>query len=356
MEVINLRPGIKKVVIALACVFGVWLGVRYLLPILMPFALGALLAMAAEPGVRFLSNKLRLPRSAAAGIGVSAVFLVIITLLTMLFAFLIRELGLLTGILPTMEQTVRSGLDALQAWLLDLSMRTSPGIRSLLQRNVNDFFSSGAALLDQFTRYALGLAGSIISRLPDSALGVGTAVLSAFLISAELPVIRKWLEEHVPKARFQTGLEFLRRLRSTVGLWLIAQLKLISITYLLLALGFVLLRVPYAPLWALAVAAVDAFPILGTGTILVPWSIVCLLQNNSARAIGLLGLYITTSMTRSALEPRFVGRQLGLDPLVTLIALYTGFRLWGLPGMIFMPLLAITVVQMIPAIQNRPSS
>lgn len=351
-----MRPGIKKFLFALACAAAIWLGVRYLLPILMPFALGALLAMAAEPGVRFLSGRLHLPRPAAAGVGVSAVFLVIISLLTMLFAFLIRELGLLTGILPTMEQTVRSGLDALQAWLLDLSMRTSPGVRSLLQRNVNELFSSGAALLDQFTRYALGLAGSIISHLPDSALGVGTAVLSAFLISAELPVIRKWLEEHVPKARFQTGLEFLRRLRSTVGLWFIAQMKLISITYLLLALGFVLLRIPYAPLWALAVAAVDAFPILGTGTVLVPWSIVCLLQNNSARAIGLLGLYITASMTRSALEPRFVGRQLGLDPLVTLIALYTGFRLWGLPGMIFMPLLAITAVQMIPAIREHPPS
>ena len=95
-------------------------------------------------------------------------------------------------------------------------------------------------------------------------------------------------------------------------------------------------------------AAVDAFPILGTGTILVPWSLVCLLQHNSGKALGLLGLYALTALTRSTLEPKLVGRQLGLDPLLTLIALYTGFRLWGILGMFLMPMLAITVISMLP--------
>ena len=113
-------------------------------------------------------------------------------------------------------------------------------------------------------------------------------------------------------------------------------------------LGFFLLGVEYAPVWALAVAAVDALPILGTGTILVPWSLVCLLQKEGGRALGLLGLYAATALSRSFLEPKLVGRQLGLDPLVTLIALYTGFRLWGLLGMFLMPMLAITVISMLP--------
>ena len=149
--------------------------------------------------------------------------------------------------------------------------------------------------------------------------------------------------------RFEAALEFLKKLRATAGQWLIAQLKLVGITYLLLTAGFFLLRVEYAPVWALAVAAVDAFPILGTGTILVPWSLVCLLQHQSARAIGLLGLYALTALARSTLEPKLLGKQLGLDPLLTLIALYTGFRLWGILGMFLMPMLAITVISMLPA-------
>lgn len=343
----------KKILYFSLALVGAWLAVRYLLPVSMPFLLGGLLALAAEPGVRFLSGRLRLPRSAAAGVGVGAVFAMLCTLLTLLLGLLLRQLRTLAGILPQMELTVRDGLNSLESWLMDLTQRTSPGVRAVLQRNVVQIFSGGAELLDRFTGYALTFAGNLLSRLPDSALGVGTAVLSAFLISAELPRIRTWLQTHVPQSRFDSVLQFFRKLRSTAGQWLIAQLKLLGITYLLLTGGFFLLRVEYAPVWALAVAAVDAFPILGTGTILVPWSLVCLLQHNSARALGLLGLYVATALTRSTLEPKLVGRQLGLDPLLTLVALYTGFRLWGLLGMFLMPMLVITALSMVPEVKKE---
>ncbi len=338
----------KKIFTVLFTLAAAWLAVRYLLPVSMPFLLGGLLALAAEPGVRFLSGRLRLSRSVAAGIGVGTVFAVLVTLATLLLGLLLRQLRALAGILPQMELTARAGLESLENWLMALARRASPGVQAVLQRNVIQVFSSGAELLDRFTGYALELAGNLIGRLPDSALGVGTAVLSAFLISAELPRIRSWLHNHVPRGKFETVIAFFKKLRSTAGQWLIAQLKLMGITYLLLTVGFFLLRVEYAPVWALAVAAVDAFPILGTGTILVPWSLVCLLQHNSGKALGLLGLYALTALTRSTLEPKLVGRQLGLDPLLTLIALYTGFRLWGILGMFLMPMLAITVISMLP--------
>ena len=96
-------------------------------------------------------------------------------------------------------------------------------------------------------------------------------------------------------------------------------------------------------------AVVDAFPVLGTGAVLLPWSLISFLQGDSGRAFGLLGLYGAAAVIRSLLEPRLVGRQLGLDPLVTLIALYTGYRIWGLTGMILSPLIAVTVTQLIEA-------
>lgn len=343
-----MRNGVKQAIFLLVILLALWVGVRFLMPLVLPFLLGAGMALAAEPGVRFLSERLRLPRSAASGVGVSGVFLALCALLTVLMTFTLRELGLLARILPDLEGTVMEGLDALQGWLLTLSQGTSPGIRSLIQRNVNDLFSDGAALLDQFTKQLLELMGSFLSHVPDSALGVGTAVLSAFLISSELPKIRGQLSRLLSRQRLQSLLTLAGKLKSTAGLWLLAQMKLSGITCILLAVGFLLLRIAYAPLWAVLVAMLDALPVLGTGTVLVPWSVVCLLQSDRARAVGLLGLYITAALTRSTLEPKLVGKQLGLDPLVTLIALYVGFRLWGLAGMILMPLLAITVVQLLP--------
>lgn len=110
--------------------------------------------------------------------------------------------------------------------------------------------------------------------------------------------------------------------------------------------GLILLRVPYSALWSLVIALVDAIPMLGTGTILVPWAGFCLLEHHTARALGLLGLYLAATLTRSTLEPRLVGRQLGLDPLLTLAALYAGFRLWGVGGMLLAPILTVTAVQL----------
>lgn len=325
-----------------------WLGIRYLLPVLMPFLLGAGMAVLAEPGVGFLSRRLRLPRTLAAGIGVGLVFAAVCVLITALFTFLFRELGVLAGILPDMEVTVRNGLEALRIWLSGMAEQAPVSVRALLCRNVNDLFSGGSALLDRFTRYALGLAGTILAALPDSALSAGTAVLSAFLISAKLPGIRSWVTAHISRQKLEAVAAALGRVKSTLLSWLTAQMKLSAITWALLCGGFLLLRIPYAPLWALAVSAVDAFPILGTGTVLIPWAIVRFLQQDSAAALALLGIYAVVALTRSMLEPKLVGQELGLDPLVTLIALYAGFRLWGIPGMLLMPVLAITALRLVP--------
>ena len=103
----------KKIFTTLLALAAAWLGVRYLLPVTMPFLLGGLLALAAEPGVRFLSGRLRLSRSAAAGIGVGTVFAVLVTLATLLLGLLLRQLPTLVGILPKIALTAWAVMQAL---------------------------------------------------------------------------------------------------------------------------------------------------------------------------------------------------------------------------------------------------
>ena len=110
-----------------------------------------------------------------------------------------------------------------------------------------------------------------------------------------------------------------------------------------MALGFLILGIRRGPLWALLVALVDAVPLLGTGTVLLPWALVAFLQQQHFRAIGLICIYGAAMLTRTVLEPRFLGRQLGLDPLWTLGALYLGYRFWGILGMLFAPVLVTAV-------------
>ena len=325
----------------------IWLSLRFLLPIALPFLLAALLALAAEPLVVGLNRYARLPRSAAAGVGVTVVLVLTVLALLALCAFLVKELGALAGILPDLENATLSGLDSLELWLLELAQKTPDRIRPILVHGVEGMFSNGSALLDGLTGKLLNLATSVLKALPDSALGLGTWILACFMISARLPKIRAWIQTHLPKAWHEKYAPYLQTLKKTVSGWLLAQAKLVGITFSILVAGFLLLRIEHPLLWAALTCVVDILPVLGTGTVLIPWSLVCFLQNDSLRAIGLLAVYTVISLLRSVLEPRLVGRQLGLDPLITLLAIYAGYRLWGLPGMLLSPILAVTASQIL---------
>jgi len=345
--------GVKKTIYFLSALFLLWLTLRFLLPLFSPFLLGALLALAAEPMVAFLSSRLHLPRWAGTGVGITAAFLLLCALLLALGGLLLREIRALSAVIPELEQTIQSGSLLLQGWLLSLVSRIPGNARILLQESITVFFSNSAVLFQQAVRWLLGIAGGLLSHLPDSALTLGTTVVSGYMISAKLQRIRFWLRAHISRERLNTLLAALQRVKTVLKRWLLAQTKLMGMTFCILLSGFFLLRIPSALYWAVGTALVDAFPVLGTGTVLLPWSLLSYLRGDIPRAVGLLGIYITVSLIRSALEPKLLGSHLGLDPLVTLICLYVGFQLWGLGGMLLTPLVLVTVFQILP--QHRRS-
>lgn len=339
----------RKIFTVLVAALLLWAGARWLLPIVLPFFLAALLALAAEPLVRFFHRKANLPRTAATGIGVTMTLVLLALLLMVLVALALKELGSLAAVVPDLEDTAVQGMSLIEQWLLGLIQRAPQSISPILTHSVEGLFSDSTAFLDQLSTRLLGLASGVVSRLPDGALGLFTWLLASFMISAKLPGIRAWLRDQLPPAWHEKGLPMLKRLKQSVFGWVKAQAKLMGVTALVLSVGFFILQVPYAPLWAVLIAFVDALPVLGTGMVLVPWSLVCFLQGDSVRGIGLLGVYAAAALLRSVLEPKLVGKQLGLDPLVTLAAMYAGYRLFGFGGMILAPLLAVILTQVFAA-------
>ena len=342
-----MNSSIRKYLSAAAALVGFVLFFRYLLPLLLPFLLGAGLAVAAEPLVGFLSGRLRLRRGLASGIGITAAFSFLVLAVMVLCAFLIRELRVLAGILPELEGPLRAGMDTASTYLTGLARQAPGELGTVLTRNVDSLFSGSDALLSKVTGSLLKLASGVLSHVPDGALMFATGIISSFMISAKLPKIHRWLREKLPPAKLEPVFSSAARLKAALGGWLKAQAKLSAVTFLLAVLGFLLLGISHGPLWALLVALVDAFPILGTGTVLVPWSIVAFLQGDRLLSFGLLGLYGAAALIRSVLEPKLLGKQLGLDPLVTLMALYAGYRLWGIGGMILAPLMAVAITQLL---------
>lgn len=322
-----------------------WLGIRYLLPIALPFLLAAVMALISEPVVRVFRQRLKLPQAAAAGAGVSVTLVILVLIVMVLGALVVRQVQALAKRMPDLGETAMQGLDALHFWLLGVASNAPESIRSMATESVDGLFSNGSVFLSQVTSLATSLASGMVSRLPDGALSIGTWLLASFMFSAKLPAIRAWISRHTPKDWSEKYLPALRRMKHFILGWLKAQLKLMGVTFSILIVGFFLLRVENAVILALVIALVDALPVFGTGLIMIPWGVVNLVQGNTVLGVGLLATYAAAALSRSVLEPKFVGRQLGLDSLVTLAAIYTGYRLWGIPGLIFAPLLTVTATQ-----------
>lgn len=337
------KENVKKALLLAGILLGIWVALRFLLPILLPFVLGSLLALAAEPVVRLGVRRLKLPRPAAAAAGVSLTLVLTAAAVSLVGAFLVREAAYAAQIVPDVGQTVLSGMTVLEDWLLQLTQRTPETVRPALERAVLDTFDGGSAVISQVTERIPGVLANTVGAVSRGAVTVGTGILAGFMISARLPRLQQAIQSRLPQQWYSRVLPALRRAKHTIGGWLKAQLKLMLITWGIVSVGLLLLKVPNGILWAALIALVDAVPVLGTGTVLIPWALIELLQGRYLQSAALAVILGAAWVSRSVLEPRLVGHHIGLDPLVTLGAFYVGFRLWGIPGMILAPLLTAAV-------------
>ena len=302
--------------------------------------------MAAEPVVAFGQRRLRLGRSLASGVGVTLTLLLVFGLLTILGAVAVRQVGALAEKLPDLS----AGAEKLEDLLMNAAHKAPEKLRPLAENTVRRSFEGGSVLAGKVP----ALLTSLVSGLGSSLLGIGTGLLSAFFISARLPQLRKWTKSHLPPSWEARYLPALKRGKSCLSGWLKAQGKLMLVSFGILSAGFWLLQVKNPFLLGGLTALVDAVPVLGTGTVLLPWAAVSLLQGQNIRALGLVGLWGAAAIARVILEPRLVGRHLGLDPLWTLVAMYAGFRLFGIPGLLLTPILASAVRSMFLSPRENP--
>ena len=339
------RTVLRKAAFVIAIFASVWVFFRYFLPLILPFLLGWLLAKLSEPAASFLSEKIKFPRPAASLVSVSGMIILFFGLLLILGSILFRELSLLGGILPEIESSALQAVRSLEDFLLNLVQKAPDGIQPSLKHTVFSLFSSGTVWMERLAGQIPRFLSRILEVLPGSAIALGTGLLSAFMFSARLPDIRKKLLSFFPGSLREKYIPVLEKARKSLRQWLKAQLKLSSATFLIVLTGLGLAGIPGFWLWAAGITLIDAIPMLGTGIILVPWAVLSVLQKNWFRGLFLLGTFAAASLTRSALEPRLVGKQLGLDPLLTLISLYIGYRLWGVAGMLLAPVLTAVSVE-----------
>lgn len=133
----------------------------------------------------------------------------------------------------------------------------------------------------------------------------------------------------------------LENLRTSIFGFIRAQVILSGLTYLAALAGLVILRVDYATVIALLIVIVDILPVLGTGSVLVPWAVISAAMGNYLLAVGLVVLFLFITAFRKMVEPKIIGNSIGLSPLSTLISLWVGFKLVGVIGVFLGPIVLI---------------
>ena len=329
----------------LFCVFTL-LFFRFLLPVLLPFLIALLLSQLTEPAIRLLQERWPLPRAVHTAVVMTALFSFLTLVAVLLLQGCASGLARLTERLPALMEGLRPPMEALQQWLLRAADRIPDGLGLALRAWITRLFSDTTALLGRASDLLLSLASRMVAMVPKLFLFLVTTVVASFMISAQRQSLLDAICRRLPETWRKKGCLLAKNLRRALGGWLRAEAKLMLITFGTVSLGLLLLGAGSPLLLALLTALVDALPVLGTGTILIPWGLWNLLQGKTFFGAGILVLYGITAALRTALEPRLVGRQIGLQPLAALLAMYAGFQLFGLGGMILLPICAILAKQL----------
>lgn len=308
---------------------------------LLPFLLALLLSSAIRPVVRFLNSKFRIP------IRLSTVLLLLLLIAGILLfcymvavrlmeeagTFLAQEMPKDTG--PS--QIALSLQEKLGKWFPDAKdYFQSKGFGTVVREGV-----SGAA--SSLVNAIPGILSGILSALPLFLFFTVVLLIASYYLITDRERIFTGLYRVLPERIVKEAKALRRHAGDCLWQYLKAALILLLITFAELFLGFTLLGIRYNLTLAAVIAVIDFFPILGTGTVMIPWALARMFSADMKTAIGLLVLWALITAVREVLEPRVIGKKLGLHPFHALAAMYFGFSLFGITGLILAPL-AVTVL------------
>lgn len=339
---INISPRHRKYLKGIAWVALVLLLVFLLLikvlPYVAPFVVALFITFIIERPVRFLTLKVKLRRGAA--VGLVLLFFTLITggIVVLIFAELINEIWRLTREIPS-TQVVKEYIDVLLGRIQTLYL----SLPAELERTIRDSLGSLVGSISAFLQSLLNYLLNMVKFLPQMFLFIVISLVASFFMSRDREKISRFIYNQMPegwRSKIRTVKEDL--FAALVG-FIKAQTVLISVTFIELLIGYTLIGVKYVFSFALITAMVDALPVLGTGTILIPAAAINLMLGNVSKAFGFIALYIVILIVRQFLEPKVVGQSLGLHPLVTLISIYVGLQLFGIIGLFLGPIIVVVI-------------
>lgn len=317
----------------------------FLLPFLIAFALSSLM----EPLIKLLNNKLRISRKISAPILLLLLLAVIITLVILGVLRLIEEVrGLITA-----APMFLSGLYVQISDLLKDGSKYIEWLPTEITDNLGNVISELSSTITNFGKTVVKGAYLTAISLPEAVIFTIITILSTLFMAKDREKITSVFRHQLPESWLNRILAIKKDLFTAIFGYLRAALIMMALTFTELFIGFSIIRVKYALMLAFFIAIIDALPVLGAGGVLIPWSLYSFITGDIRMGISVIVLYVVVLVIRQVVEPKVVGQQIGVYPLITLLAMYTGLRLIGFTGLILGPITFLLIRNILITIYKR---
>ncbi len=325
----------------------VYLVFKYFIHLIMPFFVALLFAALMRPVVRWLVAKLRMPQGVAGVIVTVLFFAVIGTLIALLTLRIISGVGDVFTLLPQLyRDTIEPGLVNLFDRIQDFAARYDMNLEETLENIGPQILSAAGNAVSSVSGRVVTWVSTLVTRVPRFLVSLIICVVATFFMSVDYERMISVLMHLFPERAQSVLADARRSLSKVIRQYGRSYVLILLITFAELTLGLLILRVKRFALVALLIAILDIFPVLGTGTVLIPWAAISLIQSQFGRGIGLLILYAVITVIRQVIEPRIVGKHVGLHPLITLICMFVGTSLFGVIGLFGLPILMAILLEL----------
>ena len=334
---ITLKPEQKKLLRLVAVLVGVGLLLLFLVkaaPYIAPLIIALLLYVITAPLVKLLHKKLKINNQITAVLSVVILLGVVITLLVLLISRIVSEVQSFIVNLPTISQGLYVQLDAIVDILQEHLDLLPPRLVDTLMSSVQSLMARVVSAVGSAASYSI----AIITGLPRALIFIVATIVCTFMLILDNEKMVAFTKRQFPETWLNAYATAKKGLLNALLGYIRAQLVMVCITFTELLIAFSILNVRYALLLALLIALVDMLPVFGAGLFLIPWFSYSFLMADYRMGIGLLVLYALTIIIRQIIEPRVLGRNIGVYPMLTLLALYAGLKLWGVGGLFMGPI------------------
>lgn len=345
----NYLKNIVNIVLFIAGLLLVCLLFPKLLVFFMPFVVGWIIAIIANPLVRFMEKRLKIVRKHSSMLVIIGAIALVVLGGYFAVAWLVRELSGFVQMIPALYNSLLSDLQDTGANLQGLSSRFPPEMTEKLSALIESLTNSLGDVVGTIGAPTVAAAGTIAKNIPNVLVHVIFAVLSAYFFIAERDKILQWVREHTPESLRQKWHFIADKFQMAVGGYFKAQFKIMGVVAVILLIGFLVLKINYAVLFAILIALLDFLPFFGTGTALIPWAVLKVLSGDYKFAVGLIIIYLVSQLVRQLIQPKIVGDTIGLNPLATLFFMYIGYKAGGLIAMIIAVPLGMIVISLYEA-------